>query len=76
VNIAAINRDSVLHAIRAGNNTRADLADLFQVLPTFRSLTDVIDALLDSREVVEHEGGVLHVNDLTEQLPHEPEEGK
>lgn len=74
MNIAAINHDSALDAIRHGRNTRAKLGERFEVLPTSPRLAEVLRDLTTSGEVVEHEGGVLHVNDLTEQLPHKPEE--
>jgi hypothetical protein len=76
VSSSQITRESLLRAIAAGWNTRPLLGERFEVLPTFRALTDVLDPLITSALVVEHDGGVLHVNDLIEQLPHEPEEGR
>lgn len=79
MSIAQITRDSVLHAVAAGKNTRALLAEHFEVLPIPHGKLDTVLKELtsgDIPQVVEHDSGVLHINDLIEQLPHDPEESK
>lgn len=76
MSIADISSDSVLHAIQSGKNTRAELGDVFSVLPTSHFLEDAISDLKNHGRIVEHDGGELHVNDLMEQIPHDPEEPK
>lgn len=76
MSIAQITPASVLHAIGAGKNTRALLGEHFEVLPTSRFLEAAIADLKsgDVPQVIEHDNGVLHINDLIEQIPHDPEE--
>ena len=69
MSIADISPDAVLHHIRAGKHTRAELGAVFEVLPGSHFLKDAITSLLGAGLVVEHDGGVLHPNDLIEQLP-------
>lgn len=69
MSIADISPDAVLHHIRAGKHTRAELGAVFEVLPGSHFLKDAITDLLAAGLVVEHVG-VLHPNDLIEQLPH------
>ena len=73
--ISQISPASVLDAIRHGKNARAELAEHFEVLPLPNGkLAAVVAGLVAGGEVIEHDNGVLHVNDLTEQIPHDPEE--
>jgi len=74
VSYADVSPAAVLTAIRSGLHTRADLAARFEVLPSSLFLADAIDTVKETRQVVEHEGGELHANDLIEQLPHCEEE--
>jgi hypothetical protein len=79
VTIAQITPVSVLDAIAAGKNTRALLAEHFEVLPMPHGvLATVLAELLsgDVPQVIEHDNGVLHINDLFEQIPHDPEVGQ
>lgn len=82
MSIAQITRDSVLDAIRHGYASRWALAAHFSVLPTTGGALDRALAELTRKtdvqpaQVVEHSNGVLHVNDLFEQIPHDPEEGQ
>lgn len=76
MSIAQITRAAVLDAIRHGKTTRGLLGEHFEVLPTFRALSDVLGPLIASGQVVEHDNGALHVNDLFETLPHYSEEDR
>lgn len=72
MSIKQISRTSVLDAIAHGCDDVFKLAEKFEVPFFFRNLTDVVDELVADREVIRHESGLLHVNDLTEQLPMSP----
>lgn len=76
MSLSQISPASVLAAIRHGFNTRPLLAEHFEVLPTSHFLDEAITDLKKAGRVVEHNNDVLHVNDLIEQIPHDPEEGR
>ncbi len=74
MSISDITRASVKAAIAHGMTSLPDLAERFGVLPMpHGKLAATIRELVAAGEVVEHDNGVLHVNDLYEQLPHDPE---
>jgi hypothetical protein len=62
VSVQDVDRDSVLAAVRAGYTSRPALADHFRVLlGPGRTLTTVVDVLLEDEELTESDRGVLTV---------------
>jgi hypothetical protein len=74
VSISEISPTSVLHAIRHGKTTRADLAAHFEVLPSSLFLTDAIGTLIAHDEIRVELDGSFTPHDLLENLPHDSEE--
>lgn len=74
MSIAEISPDAVLREIRAGVDTRAKLAERFQTIPQSVFIADVLRVLVCRGLIVEHDSGVIHVNDLIETLPHDSKE--
>jgi hypothetical protein len=60
--------DAVLHAVQAGDRTRADLGTTFRVLASSAYLTDAIEALVARGELDVDVHGVLTSHDLLENL--------
>jgi hypothetical protein len=68
VTIADISPAAVLHAIRAGKRTKADLADAFDVLPTSLFLGDALGTLIATEQIRVNEHGEYIPHDLFDTL--------
>lgn len=68
MSIAEISPAAVLREIRAGKRTMAELAERFEVLPTFLHLADAVGTLIAHDDIRRLPNGDLIPHDLLETL--------